>query len=351
MNQDFIRLGIIGIGNMGSEHCRNIAAGKCPEIRITAGADLRKDRRTWFRENIPEPVEVYESGEDLIHSSDCDAVLICVPHYGHEELAVSAMENGKHVLCEKPAAVTARAARHMCEVSGKTGKTLTFMFNQRTNCLYRGIHDVLSSGEFGKIKRLNWIVTDWYRTQKYYDSGSWRATWAGEGGGVLLNQCPHQLDLWQWICGMPVRVYADMKYGKWHGQLPHQCTDFVAESRSGLTTLVVKSLSFLREQLHAFIQLLLCLGNRLVDVLKGIHFFLKAIPQRNQCLKVGGMVLHHQAAEQVVAFLKALQLLFVKLGLVFLATHVVGNVLEFDFQVFNAFRQFFQVGQQMLQPL
>ena len=216
MNQDFIRLGIIGIGNMGSEHCRNIAAGKCPEIRITAGADLREDRRTWFRENIPEPVEVYESGEDLIHSSDCDAVLICVPHYGHEELAVSAMENGKHVLCEKPAAVTARAARHMCEVSGKTGKTLTFMFNQRTNCLYRGIHDVLSSGEFGKIKRMNWIVTDWYRTQKYYDSGSWRATWAGEGGGVLLNQCPHQLDLLIWLCGMPVSVTAVCHEGKWH---------------------------------------------------------------------------------------------------------------------------------------
>ena len=216
MNHQNIRLGVIGIGNMGSEHCRNIAAGKCPEIEITAGADLRENRRSWFKENMPQTAQVYESGEELIRRSDCDAVLICVPHYGHEKLAVDAMEHGKHVICEKPAAVTAMAARHMCETSDRTGKVLTFMFNQRTNCLYRGIHDILSSGEFGKIKRMNWIITDWYRTQKYYDSGSWRATWAGEGGGVLLNQCPHQLDLLIWLCGMPVKVQAHCHEGKWH---------------------------------------------------------------------------------------------------------------------------------------
>lgn len=216
MNHQNIRLGVIGIGNMGSEHCRNIAAGKCPEIEITAGADLRENRRSWFKENMPQTAQVYVSGEELIRHSDCDAVLICVPHYGHEKLAVDAMEHGKHVICEKPAAVTAMAARHMCETSDRTGKVLTFMFNQRTNCLYRGIHNILSSGEFGKIKRMNWIITDWYRTQKYYDSGSWRATWAGEGGGVLLNQCPHQLDLLIWLCGMPNSVRAVCHEGKWH---------------------------------------------------------------------------------------------------------------------------------------
>ena len=72
--------------------------------------------------------------------------------------------------------------------------TFGMMFNQRTNCVYRKMKEMLDAGELGELKRVNWIVTDWYRTQFYYDSGAWRATWAGEGGGVLLNQCPHQLD-------------------------------------------------------------------------------------------------------------------------------------------------------------
>ena len=82
------------------------------------------------------------------------------------------------------------------------------MFNQRTNCLYRKMHEMVENGELGELKRVNWIITDWYRTQIYYDSGDWRATWNGEGGGVLLNQCPHQLDLLQWICGLPKTVQA-----------------------------------------------------------------------------------------------------------------------------------------------
>ena len=211
-----IHLGVIGLGNMGSEHCRNLLAGACPELRITAAADLRETRLQWARENLPDSVRLYESGEALIRESDCDAVLICVPHFGHEPLTVAALEHGKHVLCEKPAAVTARAARHMLETAERTGLTLAFMFNQRTNCLYRSIHDLMASGIPGRMKRMNWIVTDWYRTQQYYDSGTWRATWAGEGGGVLLNQCPHQLDLLIWLCGMPESVTAVCSEGKWH---------------------------------------------------------------------------------------------------------------------------------------
>ena len=215
MKQEKIRLGVIGIGNMGSEHCRNILAGKCPEITLAAVADLREDRRQWAAAQAPE-TEIYASGSELIRSGSCDAVLISVPHFGHEALAVEAMEHGLHVLCEKPAAVTASAARHMAETAERTGKCLTFMFNQRTNCVYRAMHDALRSGAMGEIKRVSWIITDWYRTQKYYDSGNWRATWAGEGGGVLLNQCPHQLDLLIWLCGMPTEVRAVCHEGKWH---------------------------------------------------------------------------------------------------------------------------------------
>jgi len=211
-----IRLGIIGIGNMGSEHCRLILAGKCPETELAAVADLREERRAWARQALPESVRVFADGTELIGSGTCDAVLIAAPHFQHEPLAVAALEAGLHVLCEKPAAVQASRAERMIRAAEKAGKTLTFMFNQRTNCLYRAMKALLDSGEMGTIRRMNWIITDWYRTQRYYDSGSWRATWAGEGGGVLLNQCPHQLDLLNWLCGMPYAVTAKCLEGKWH---------------------------------------------------------------------------------------------------------------------------------------
>ncbi len=214
--KDRVRLGIIGIGNMGSEHCRLILGGKCPEIRLAAVADLRPERREWARETLPEDTKIYADGRELIGGGDCDAVLIAVPHYQHEALAVAALEAGLHVLCEKPAAVQASRADRMIRAAEKAGKTLTFMFNQRTNCVYRAMKELLESGRMGALKRMNWIVTDWYRTQRYYDSGSWRATWAGEGGGVLLNQCPHQLDLLIWLCGMPNAVTARCMEGKWH---------------------------------------------------------------------------------------------------------------------------------------
>ena len=211
-----IRLGIIGIGNMGSEHCRTILAGKCPETELTAVADLRPERRAWARETLPDNVQVFDSGSELIRSHACEAVLVSVPHFQHEEISIEALEQGLDVLCEKPAAVRASQADRMIRTAERTGRTLTFMFNQRTNCTYRALKALLQDGRLGKIKRVNWIITDWYRTQRYYDSGSWRATWAGEGGGVLLNQCPHQLDLLIWLCGMPSALMAKCREGKWH---------------------------------------------------------------------------------------------------------------------------------------
>lgn len=210
-----VKLGIIGIGNMGSSHSQNILAGKTPEVVLAAVADRRESRRKWAEENLP-GVPVFEEGEELIDSGLCDAVLIAVPHYQHPVLAKLAFERGLHVLCEKPAGVYTKAVREMNEAADRAGKTFGMMFNQRTNCVYRKMHQMVESGELGELKRVNWIITDWYRTQIYYDSGDWRATWAGEGGGVLLNQCPHQLDLLQWICGLPKRVQAFCHEGKWH---------------------------------------------------------------------------------------------------------------------------------------
>lgn len=211
-----VRLGIIGVGNMGSGHAANILAGKCPEIELTAVADRREARRQWAKDTLPEGTAIFEEGSDLIQSGLCDAVHICTPHYQHPTLAMEAFAAGLHVMCEKPAGVYTKAVREMNEAAEKSGKVFAMMFNQRTNCVYRKMHEMVHSGQLGELKRVNWIITDWYRTQIYYDSGDWRATWNGEGGGVLLNQCPHQLDLLQWICGLPKTVQAFCQEGKWH---------------------------------------------------------------------------------------------------------------------------------------
>jgi predicted dehydrogenase len=216
MMMEQVKLGIIGIGNMGSGHLKSLLEAKLPELTVTAVADRQESRRTWAKETLPESVAIFEEGTDLIDSGACDAVLIAVPHYQHPELTIYALNKGLHVLCEKPAGVYTKQVREMNEAAKKSDRVFAMMFNQRTNCIYRKMHELVTGGELGAIKRVNWIVTDWYRTQSYYDSGSWRATWDGEGGGVLLNQCPHNMDLLQWICGMPSKVRAFCHNGKWH---------------------------------------------------------------------------------------------------------------------------------------
>ncbi len=212
-----VRLGIIGIGNMGTAHAKNIVEkGLVPNVELAAVADRSEERRAWAKEALPETVEIFSEGSDLIEKGKVDAVLVAVPHYGHTELSIQAMKKGIHVMCEKPAGVYTKQVREMNKVADETGVVFGMMFNQRTNSIYCKIKEMLTNGELGEIKRVNWIITDWFRSQYYYDSGAWRATWAGEGGGVLLNQCPHQLDLLQWLCGLPTKVRAFCHIGKWH---------------------------------------------------------------------------------------------------------------------------------------
>lgn len=211
-----VKVGIIGIGNMGTAHSLQISTGKVEQMQLVAVADRNAHQRDWAKQNLPESVQIFDEGVDLIDSGLCDAVMIAVPHYQHPELAIAAFARGIHVLCEKPAGVYTKQVAEMNAAAAKAGVVFAMMFNQRTNCLYRKMHDMVQGGELGRVKRVNWIITDWYRTQYYYDSGAWRATWGGEGGGVLLNQCPHNLDLLQWICGLPVRVRAFCHEGKWH---------------------------------------------------------------------------------------------------------------------------------------
>lgn len=211
-----VRLGVIGIGNMGAAHCRSILEGKTPDVELTAVADSNEKRRVWAREEFPQSVQVYADNQEMMRSGLIDAVLIATPHYDHPSIAMEAFAHKIHVLCEKPAGVYAKAVRQMNEAAAKSDVVFAIMYNQRTNAIYRKMHEIMQSGEMGEFKRVVWLITDWFRSQFYYDSGAWRATWNGEGGGVLLNQCPHNLDLLQWLCGMPSRVKAHCHEGKWH---------------------------------------------------------------------------------------------------------------------------------------
>lgn len=212
-----IRLGIIGVGNMGSGHASNIVKGNCPDFVLAAVADTNPSRLEWTKENLSADVLTFNTAEEMLDSGAIDACLVAVPHYDHTKYAIECMKRGIHVMVEKPAGVYTKQVREMNEEAEKHPEVVFgMMFNQRTNHIYRKMRELVQSGEYGEIRRTNWIITDWYRPQAYYDSGNWRATWSGEGGGVLLNQCPHQLDLWQWICGLPVKLQSHLHYGKWH---------------------------------------------------------------------------------------------------------------------------------------
>jgi predicted dehydrogenase len=213
---DKVKIGVIGMGNMGSTHIRSLLDGEVPEAELAAVADRRLSCRDKWAESLPTEFPVFNEGSELIKSGLVNAVIIAVPHYQHPTLAIEAFVAGLHVMCEKPAGVYTKQVREMNVAAEKSGLVFGIMFNQRTNTWYQKMREIVKSGCMGAIKRVSWLVTTWYRPQFYYDSGDWRATWEGEGGGVLLNQCPHNLDLLQWICGMPSMVRAYCHNGKWH---------------------------------------------------------------------------------------------------------------------------------------
>jgi len=235
-----LRIGIIGVGNMGTAHANCIHNGEIENLTLTCLCDTDKSRCEALKEKFPK-VAVFGSYIDLIKSGLCDCVLICTPHYYHPEIAICAFRNGLHVLTEKPAGVSVSDVRKMNEEAKLSGRVFSIMFNQRTNPLYKKAREIIQSGALGIPKRLVWIITNWYRTQAYYDSGAWRATWSGEGGGVLINQAPHNLDLWQWIFGMPKKVRAFCYRGKYHKIEVEDDATIFAEYENGATATFITS--------------------------------------------------------------------------------------------------------------
>ncbi len=204
-------MGIVGVGNMGFAHARNIIEGKINGAELTAICDRNPERLS----NYPGVPHFSDSGE-MIRSGTIDAILIATPHYDHTTIGIDAFECGLHVLEEKPISVHKADCERLIAAWKKTDRVFAAMFQQRTTPVYQKVRELIHSGELGQIHRAVWVITNWFRTEAYYASGGWRATWAGEGGGVLLNQCPHNLDLWQWILGMPKRVRAFCHFGKYH---------------------------------------------------------------------------------------------------------------------------------------
>lgn len=214
-----VRYGIVGLGNQGSSYCLNLFdKGKIKDAVVSAMCDVNPAKIENIRNKTTNRQAVYfERYTDMLDSGLCDAVLVETPHYLHPEIVTECLKRNLHVVCEKPAGVYAKQVREMNEAAEKSGALFGMMFNQRTNCVYRKMREMIAQGMVGTLQRINWIITDWFRTQHYYDTGSWRATWAGEGGGVLINQCPHQLDLVCWIVGeTPSRVRGFCRYGRWH---------------------------------------------------------------------------------------------------------------------------------------
>ena len=235
-----VRFGIIGVGNMGSSHAACLASGKISGAELSALCDIDSDKQEKLAQRYPD-IPIFADYKEMIKSGSVDAVIIATPHPMHSEMSVYAMENGIDVLCEKPADITAEKAALSARVAEKTGRKYAVMFNQRTNPLFKEAKRVVESGEIGELKRLVWIVTNWYRTQNYYDNGDWRATWKNEGGGVLMNQAPHNLDLWQWIFGMPKKIFATCGIGKYHNIEVEDDATILAEYKNGATATFITS--------------------------------------------------------------------------------------------------------------
>ena len=229
-----LQYAVVGLGNMGSAHALSIYSGQVPGGVLAAVFDTAPSRRRWAEENLP-GVMVFDNYETMLSAGIAGAIVIATPHYFHPPMAIAAFKSGLHVLTEKPGGVQVSAVREMCTTAKESGRVFGVMFNQRTHPLFARARQIVRGGELGELKRVQWTVTNWYRTQEYYNSGGWRASWAGEGGGVLINQAPHQLDLLQWICGMPKAVWAHCAAGRYHHIEVEDDATVFAEYENGAT--------------------------------------------------------------------------------------------------------------------
>ena len=229
-----LKIGVIGVGNIGLANALKIQE-QIPHASVTAICDKNTECLKTANTKLGSELSQFENLEDLINAQIVDAVYIATPHNYHCDTAIRCFKAGLHVLIEKPAGVHTREVRDMNRAAVDSGKVFSIMFNQRTDPSYWKLKELLQKNILGSLKRINWITTEWYRPQAYFAQGGWRATWTGEGGGVLINQAVHQLDLWQWLFGMPDRLRAFCYFGKYHDiEVEDDVTSFL-EYSDGVT--------------------------------------------------------------------------------------------------------------------
>jgi predicted dehydrogenase len=231
-----VNLGIVGIGAMGAIHAQSVVDGHIPRCKLTAVCDPKVERMNKFPS-----AEAFVSVDDFLRSSETDAVLIATPHYLHTTIGIQALETGRHLLVEKPISVHKADAERLIAAHRRPDQVFAAMFNQRTDPFFRKLRKLVQSGELGTVRRVHWTITNWFRTDAYYQSSDWRATWAGEGGGVLLNQCPHNLDIYQWIFGMPAVVRAFCRFGRYHEIEVEDDVTAYLEYSDGMTAVISTS--------------------------------------------------------------------------------------------------------------
>ena len=232
-----VRLGIIGVGGMGTSHSRYLRAGKVPRCELVAACDVDPAKLEPFKD-----LNTFTDSKELIRSGEVDAVIIATPHYDHTTIGIDALEQGLHVLVEKPISVHKADCERLIAAHKKAkDQVFAVMFQMRTRPPVKRIKQLIDDGEIGEIRRTIWIATKWFRTEAYYASGGWRATWKGEGGGILCNQCPHDLDLFQWWCGMPTRIRANCTFGKFHNIEVEDDVTAYLEYENGATAVFIAS--------------------------------------------------------------------------------------------------------------
>lgn len=234
-----VRIGVIGLGNIGRHHAAYLAEGKARRCELAAVCSASAEKLAPHRAR---GIATFGDAGSLLASGAADAVIVATPHYQHLELGVRALEAGLHVMVEKPlAAHKADAERLLAAAATRPKQVLAGMFQLRVEPRYQRIRNLLAGGDLGTLQRVTWINTDWFRTDAYYASGGWRATWAGEGGGVLLNQCLHNLDILGWLLGRASRVSGFAKLGRWHAIEVEDDVTAVLEYPGGVSGLFVAS--------------------------------------------------------------------------------------------------------------
>lgn len=208
-----MRIGIIGLGNIGRVHARNIQDGLVGQAQLCAVANQPIETLDDFQE---QGIACFDDAGKLIQSGLAEAVIVALPPNLHAPVGIEALAAGLHLMMEKPLACHKAEGQRILAARQRDDQVIALMMNQRTHPCYVKIKEWMDAGATGVLQRVSWTTTNWFRPEIYYQSSPWRATWKGEGGGVLMSQCPHNIDVLQWLVGMPAKVRAHCSFGKYH---------------------------------------------------------------------------------------------------------------------------------------